>query len=379
VKLITTLTIFCVGTLLALGLVMLYSAGLVKTANHQGPHFLILQLVWAVAGVILAGCVVAFFDYRWLKPVSWPMLTLSVVLLASVLAGAKTNGARRWFHYGPVNFQPSELGKLAVIVWLAYYGDRFKHRMRSFWFGLAQPALVLGIVLALIFIEPDRGTTILLVTVGGMMLVLAGTRLDFIVPPLLTGGVALAYALWHDPVRHRRLLSWLDPQNHREDSGYQVWRSIVGIGSGGVEGIGLGNGREKALIPEHHTDFIFSIIGEELGLIATLATLAIFLILVLCGTQIARRAEDTFGFLLASGITFLIGLQAAINIGVVTGALPNKGLPLPFVSYGGSNLLLMLICVGLLLSVARCARQPSAEIAEPEELSEGVGAPQFSS
>jgi cell division protein FtsW len=195
-----------------------------------------------------------------------------------------------------------------------------------------------------------------------MMLVLAGTRLWFILPPMLCGSVGLAYCLWYDPVRRKRILSWWDLESHKHDFGYQVWHSVVGLGSGGVDGVGLGNGREKAFVPEHHTDFIFSVVGEELGLIATLATLVAFLVIVLCGICIARRARDTFGFLLASGITFLIGLQAAINVGVVTGALPNKGLPLPFISYGGSNLLLMLTCIGLLLSIARRAREASDEV-----------------
>ena len=167
-------------------------------------------------------------------------------------------------------------------------------------------------------------------------------------------------------------MSWLDLENHKRDAGYQVWHSVVGFGNGGLEGVGLGNGREKGFVPEHHTDFIFSVIGEELGLIATLATLLAYIVLIFCGIYIARRARDTFGFLLASGITFLIGLQAAINVGVVTGALPNKGLPLPFVSYGGSNLLLMLSCVGLLLSVARQAKE---EV--PDEFSHSERVPEL--
>ena len=352
-KAVTTLLVFCVGALLSLGFVMLYSAGLLK----GGAHYLLMQLAWAMAGLLIAG-VVAGLDYRWLKKAAWPLLALSIVLLGLVLVyGVKINGARRWFHLGVANLQPSEIAKLGLIIVLAYYGERYHRFMRSFWRGLVVPALIIAAVLSLIFVEPDRGTTILLTTVGGMMLILAGTRLWFIAPPLVCGAVALSYCLWHDEVRRRRILSWLDPEDHKQDAGYQVWRSMVGIGSGGIDGVGLGNGRQKAFVPEHHTDFIFSVVGEELGLIATLATVAAFVAVVICGVYIARRSRDTFGFLLASGITFLIGLQAAINIGVVTGALPNKGLPLPFISYGGSNLLLMLTCVGLLVSVARQARE----------------------
>jgi cell division protein FtsW len=349
---------------------MLYSAGLLK----GGAHYLLMQLMWGGAG-LLAAALVAAVDYRHLKKVVWPLLGISAALLVLVyIYGTKTNGARRWFRLGALNFQPSELAKLSLIIALAYYGDRYQRFMRFFVRGLAIPGLILATILVPIFIEPDRGTTVLLATVGVMMLVLAGTRLWFIFPPLAAGVLGLAGCLWYDPVRQRRILSWLYPEDHKQDAGYQVWRSIVGIGSGGVDGLGLGNGRQKAFVPEHHTDFIFSVIGEELGLIATLATIVAFFAMVVCGTCIARRARDTFGFLLASGITFLIGLQAVINIGVVTGALPNKGLPLPFVSYGGSNLLLMLTSVGLLLSIARQARENPGDVAVSDNLPEMAAA-----
>ncbi len=369
-KVATSLLIFCVGALLCLGFVMLYSAGLMK----GGAHYLLMQLVWAGAGLIF-GSTAATLDYRWLKKVSWPLLGMALVLLILVLFTAKTNGARRWFRLGPINFQPSELGKLALIIALAHYGERYQRFMPTFWRGLVLPGCMMAGVIGLIFVEPDRGATILLTTVGGILMILAGTRLWFIIPPILTGACALGYCMLHDPVRRRRIMSWLDLENHKQDAGYQVWQSIVGIGSGGVEGVGLGNGRQKAFVPEHHTDFIFSVVGEELGLIATLATIVAFLVVVLCGIYIARRAHDTFGFLLASGITFLIGLQAAINVGVVTGALPNKGLPLPFISYGGSNLLLMLTCVGLLLSIARQAREVPDSLAEMDRVPEWSAQP----
>jgi cell division protein FtsW len=195
---------------------------------------------------------------------------------------------------------------------------------------------------------------------------------------MVLGLAALGYSVWTDPVRWRRILTWLDLDKHKADAGFQVWRSIVGIGSGGIDGVGLGNGREKAYVPDHHTDFIFSVVGEELGLIATLATVVAFVVLVWCGLMISRRARDTFGFLLGSGITFLIGLQALINIGVVTGSLPAKGLPLPFISYGGSNLLLMLGCVGILLSIARHARDTPGELPETSRLPD-LAAAQLSS
>jgi cell division protein FtsW len=326
-----------------------------------------------VLAVILTGT-----DYAWLKKVSWTLILVSLILLFLVLFTAKTNGARRWFKLGIGNFQPSELAKLALVVALAHYGERYQRFMPTFRRGLLLPGLIVLAVLSLIFVEPDRGTTILLTVVSGILLVLAGARLWFLAPPLILGAAGLGYCLWNDPVRRRRISSWLNLENHKQDAGYQVWQSIVGIGSGGVEGVGLGNGRHKAFVPEHHTDFIFSVVGEELGLIATLAIVVAFVLLIISGIYIARRARDTFGFLLASGITFLIGLQAAINIGVVTGALPNKGLPLPFISYGGSNLLLMLGCVGILLSVARHGRARPDELAQTTKLPD-LAASQLSS
>jgi cell division protein FtsW len=211
--------------------------------------------------------------------------------------------------------------------------------------------------LALIFREPDRGTTILLASVSGAMLLIAGVRWRFIVPPVLLALIGLGLSLGHDQMRTQRIFSWLHLEEHKEGVGYQAYQAMLGLGAGGATGLGLGNGRQKlGFLPEHHTDFIFSVIGEELGLVATLLILVAFIAFVFCGIYIALRAPDAFGLLLGSGVTFLIGLQAFINIGVVTSALPNKGLPLPFISYGGSNLLIMLTGVGLLLSIARQAR-----------------------
>jgi cell division protein FtsW len=209
----------------------------------------------------------------------------------------------------------------------------------------------------LIFVEPDRGTTILLIGVTGMMLFIAGARWKFIVPPILAGAGGLALSLLHDSMRTKRIFAWLHADEHKLDTGYQSTQGLLGLGAGGWTGLGLGNSRQKlGFLPEHNTDFIFSIVGEELGLVATLLVVLAFILLIICGMYIASRAQDTFGFLLGVGITLLIGMQAFINIGVVTSVLPNKGMPLPFISYGGSNLLMMLACVGLLFSIARRAR-----------------------
>lgn len=352
-RIAVTVLMFCVTALLSLGMVMLYSSSMTQV----GAHYLLMQLIWCSLGLVLF-MVAASMDYRWLKKLAWPLLVLAIVLLAAVMIphiGRKVNGARRWFSLGPANLQPSEMAKLALIVAVAWYGEYFQRKMPTFKRGILTPGLFIAPVLGLIFIEPDRGSTILLATVCVIMLLLAGVQFRFIIPPVLVGAAGLAWSLWHDPVRRERILAFLHPEKYKNTPvGYQSWQAMIALGSGGWTGLGLGNGRQKlGFVPEHHTDFILSIIGEELGLVATLLVVLTFVVFVICGLCIASKARDTFGFLLASGLTLLIGLQAAINIGVVTSALPNKGLPLPFISYGGSNLLAMLSCVGLLISVAR--------------------------
>ena len=353
-KLASTTLVFVVSALLALGLVMLYSA----TMFHRSGGFLGSQLLWCCIGLVV--CLgAAMADYQLLKKISAPALVLALLLLVAVMLpgiGLERNGARRWLQLPGTTFQPSEFAKLAVIIALAHYCERKGRRMGTFRYGLLIPGLVLALFLGLIFIEPDWGATALLATVCGLMLFLAGTKLRFMVPPVIVLGVAGSFLLSQNTVRLNRIMSWLDPEGTKQGVGYQTWQSLIALGSGGTTGLGLGNGRQKlGFVPEHHTDFIFSVIGEELGLVATMGIVVAFVLFVICGAFIAIRSRDFFGFLLASGMTLLIGLQAFINIGVVTSTLPNKGLPLPFISRGGTNLVVMLFCVGVLLSVARFA------------------------
>ena len=353
-KLAATLLVSCVASLLALGMVMLYSASMVES----GPKYLIMQLLFFGAGLVACASA-ALLDYRTLKKFVWPLLGVSVVLLLLVLEphiGRKVNGARRWFSFGPVRFQPSELAKLALILAVAWYGEHYQRRMQTWKRGIMIPGAFIALVLGLIFIEPDRGTTILLASVTGAMLLISGVRWRYILPPVITAIGGLGLSLWHDPMRAKRIFGWLYLEENRSGVGYQAYQAMLALGAGGWAGRGLGNSRQAlGFVPEHHTDFILCIIGEELGVIATLSIVLGFLAIVVCGIYIALRAPDTFGMLLGSGISLLIGLQALINIGVVTSALPNKGLPLPFISYGGSSLMFMLICIGLLLSIARRA------------------------
>jgi cell division protein FtsW len=351
---VTTLG-FCVAALLALGLVMLYSSSMTQV----GAHYLMLQLIWCAFGFTLCASATAL-DYQLLRKFAWPIFLLALTLLVLVLVphiGRKINGARRWFDFHGVRFQPSEFAKIALVILLAWYGQHFQRYMHTWNRGVVLPGMFIALVLGLVFVEPDRGTTILLAAVGGALLLLAGARWKFIVPPVVLGAMALAISILFDPMRLKRIFSWWDLEQHKDGVGYQAYQAMIALGTGGWTGLGLGNGKQKlGFVPEDYTDFIFSIIGEELGLIATLFILLAFVVIVICGIYIALNARDTFGLLLGTGITLLIGLQAAINIGVVTSALPNKGLPLPFISYGGSNLMAMFTCVGILFSIARHAQ-----------------------
>ena len=354
-KVAVTTLVFCIASLLALGMVMLYSSSMAQV----GAHYLTMQLVWCVLG--LAACLAAtMVDYRRLKRIWWVPLGVAVLMLALVLdkhIGTRINGARRWFSFGGMHLQPSEFAKLALIIALAWYGEHFQRQMPQWRRGFLIPGLLIGLTVGLIFKEPDVGNALVLAAVSGIVLLIAGIRLRYFLPPVFAAAIGVGVFIYYNPMRSDRIHSWLHVEETRRNTGLQAYEAMVALGSGGLTGKGLGDGRQKlGFLPFHHTDFIFCIIGEELGLIATLLVVGAFVAIVFCGIYIAMNSPDSFGMLLGSGITFLIGLQAFVNIGVVTGALPNKGLPLPFISYGGSNLLIMLTCVGLLLSIARQAR-----------------------
>ncbi len=351
---------FSAAALTALGMVMLVSASI----GAKEGNYLVMQPIWC--GIGLLGCwAAAGIDYRKLKERPWLIWAIFVVVLLLLVLvvfpriGLRIKGASRWLKFGPLTMQPSELAKLALVTLLAHYADRYQRWMPTFWRGMVIPGMIVGVVLALIFKEPDVGTVMLLATVSGVMLLIAGIRWRFFLPPVIIGAVALGLFLRNNHMRSERIYSWLHVEETKLDKGLQTYQAMVALGSGGVTGVGLGDGRQKlGFIPEHHTDFIFSVIGEELGLIATIGVILGFSSLVGCGLFIARHATDTFGLLLAAGITFLIGFQAVINIGVVTGSLPNKGISLPFLSYGGSNLVVMLASIGVLINVARHSHEP---------------------
>ncbi|HEV2693790.1 MAG TPA: putative lipid II flippase FtsW [Verrucomicrobiae bacterium] len=359
-KAAVTILAFCVAALLALGLVMLYSASMVMVDRHThaevGARMLQMQVLWCALGVI--ACVaVASVDYEILKKYAWPIFGCTLLLAVMVFIphlGMKINGARRWIHIPGASFQPSEIVKIGLIIMVAWYADFSQRKMNTFVRGIVYPGVIIGLALGLIFIEPDRGTTILMACVTGTMLFLAGIRWLHLIPVGVAAAAALVFSIAHDGMRSGRIRAWLHPEAQANGVALQGELAKIAIGSGGLTGMGLGDGRQKlGFLPEIHSDFIFANIGEELGLVATALVVIGFLLIAVCGIYIALHARDQFGSQLAIGATSLISFQAIINIGVVTSLLPNKGLALPFISSGGSSLLAMLITVGILFSVAR--------------------------
>ncbi len=357
---VTTLAI-CVTSLLTLGLVMLYSSSMVMVDKHQSPigaNMLQMQLIWCALGFV-ACLVTASLDYGILRKLVWPIFILTLVLAALVFVphvGLKINGARRWIRMPGATLQPSELIKISLIIAVAWYAERSQRKMRTFLRGVLVPGLIIGTALGLVFIEPDRGTTILMAGVTATMLLMAGVRWWHLISVGVVAVALLLFSFKHDSMRSGRISAWLHPEAHSGGAALQALEAKKAIGAGGLVGVGLGNGLQKnGFVPEIQSDFIFANIGEELGLIATFSVVTAFFLIMCCGFQIARLAHDQFGCLLAIGVTSLISYQALINLGVVTSLLPNKGLALPFISAGGSSLLVMLIGVGILISVARQA------------------------
>jgi len=372
-KIAVTTLAFCVASLLALGLVMLYSASMVMYDRHThaeiGAHMLQMQMVWCVMGFI-ACIVIVSVDYEILKKYAVVIFAAALFMAALVFVphvGLQLNGAHRWIRIKGtgMTFQPSEMVKIALIVMLAWYCDLSQRKMGKFVRGMVIPGIIIGVALGAVFVEPDRGTTILLAGVSGTMLLIAGIRWHHVIPPVLAAAAGLVYSLKHDSMRSGRIVAWLHPEAHASGAALQAEQAKIAMGSGGLTGLGLGDGRQKlGFLPEMHSDFIFANIGEELGLIATLLVVLAFFTIAVCGLYIAFRARDQFGCLLVVGITALIGYQAIINIGVVTSLLPNKGLALPFISAGGSSLLAMMIGVGIIMSVARRAAPAKISISD---------------
>ena len=285
-----------------------------------------------------------------------------MALLAAVLKlGPAINGAVRWFRLGPLSFQPSELAKFALALYLAVLLARKAEKVRDFSMGFLPPLLMTGVFLGLLLKQPDLGTAVIIgVTALGLLFV-AGTRTSYILlSVLIAAPVGWKVFITGESWRMKRLLAFLYPWQYRRDTGYQLYESLISVGSGGVWGQGLGQGHQKLFfLPEAHTDFILAVVGEELGLVGMLAVLATFGVLVWRGLRASMRARDPYGCYLAFGITCLFGLQTIVNMCVVLGLLPTKGLPLPFVSYGGTSLVMSLFMAGVLVNISARAPEPS--------------------
>ncbi len=353
--------ILSVMSLLAIGVVMLLSTGAFARDSHGDMYyFLKRQTMWLVIGSI-AMVTTALVDYRWWARL-WPWLYGAAVVLLILCfvppIGMKINGAWRWVNLGVISFQPSEIGKVAVLVFLAWWYHRYEAESKEFLRGFVYPLAVAGVIMGLIVLEVDLGATALIGVTTLSVMFVAGTGLRWLLPLLLAGLGGLAFAIFTIKERLARFLAFLDPEKFRLEEGLQQWQAMLAFGAGGISGMGLGEGRQKMLyLPYAHTDFIFPMIGEELGLRFTLLTVFCFLLILLAGVLIAMNAKDRFGMLLGFGITIIITLQAAINIGVTTSLLPNKGMPLPFISYGGSNLAVSMMLIGILLNIHRQGRR----------------------
>jgi cell division protein FtsW len=357
------LTLVTLG-LVAFGLVMVYSATSAAAALGDGDPmaFLERQVVYALVGIVLMAAA-SRFDYHRLRYLAPGLLLAAIALCAAVLvASPAVNGAHRWFLVGPVSFQPSELAKLALCLFAAVYLAR---RPAPGTLGeLFRPlGLVTVVLCGLILLEPDLGTTVSLCVMLLAILLVAGVPLRLLTAvSILTAGAGLV-AIWAEPYRRARVFSFLDPWSDAENSGFQIIQALIGIGSGGWTGVGLGEGPQKALyLPEAHTDMIFAVVGEELGLLGSVAVIGAFAAFGYAGFRIALRCRDPFGKLLAAGLTSLVCGQAAINLAAVLGIAPLTGIPLPFVSYGGSSLVVLLAAVGILLNIAVNERVVEARV-----------------
>ena len=350
---------FAIVVALALfGLVMVYSASsIIAFDKFQDSWFYFRrQLAFVAAGFFCMSVAVATDYHKWVRSGGYLLgaAILSLVLVQVPGIGMTVGGATRWLGFAGFRFQPAEFAKVACIVYMAWALVRKGDNVRSFTYGVLPMAIVGGVLAGLLLLQPDFGNAVVLTTICGVMIFLAGGRVAY----LLGGILVLAPVAWSlimgAAYRKKRLLSFLDPWADPQNTSYQIIQSFTAFFSGGAWGQGLGNGQEKLhYLPEVHTDFIAAVVGEELGFIAVAALIAAFFTLVLRGYQVALKAPDRSGYLLAAGCTTLVGLQAVLNLGVVMGLLPTKGLPLPFISHGGSSLIMTFFACGLVLSVAK--------------------------
>ena len=344
--------------LVGLGIMMIYSASSIAAAErfHDGMYFLKKQALFGLCGI---GCMLVMMriPYGFFKRCAYPLWGASIGLLVLVLIpgiGVKVGGAVRWLHLGPLSFQPAELAKLSVVILLAYcLAKKENERLKDFSIGVLPHLLLVLPLCLLIVVQPDFGTCMMIVVLLFVMLFAAGIKKRFVLGLGSIGLIAAGLLIAAKSYRMERLMTFLDPWKDSTGAGFQIVQSFLAFGSGGFFGAGIGRGTQKLLyLPEPHTDFILAVIGEEMGFIGVVFVIGLFVTIMACGIKIAMNSYDLFGTYLALGIIVLIGLQTVINMGVVMGLLPTKGIPLPFLSYGGTALLVDMSCMGILLSIS---------------------------
>jgi cell division protein FtsW len=345
--------------LIFIGLVMVFSASAVMAKERYGSgyFFLLRQLGWATAG-ILAMVLAMKTDYRRYKhpAVVFSLLGVTTLLLISVFFLDRAHHTHRWFHLGPLSFQPSEMAKPALILFLAFFLESRTKSMQD-WRNTVLPAAVPTLIfVALIVFQPDLGTAIACAAITGCVLFVAGLDLRYLGYAFLASLAPLYFLIFHVAYRRDRILAFLNPYSDPQGRGFHIIQSLIAVSTGGITGVGLMEGKQKLFyLPEPHTDFIFAVTAEELGLVGALVVVLLFAIFLWRGVRTALRTQDMFGRFLAVGITSMIVVQAFINISVVLGLMPTKGIPLPLVSYGGSSLLVTLACIGVLLNISKQA------------------------
>ena len=362
---VTFYVIIVALSLTTLGLVMLFSAGIVKGAQA----LLTKQIIW-VALSLMMGAYATYMNLDWVRKRAWWIFGLCMFGLVLTLipgVGVKVNGAQRWVGFGPLRIQPSEFAKIGLVLVLAHYFSSKHRENKTFFYGFLIPCSLIGVCCGLILLQPDFGTSFLCGAVAATMMFQAGTSLRWLLPVAGLAIVAFSILVYFDPVRIRRVTSFLDVEANADDSAYQLWQGMLAFGVGGVNGVGLGMGRQQMhFLPEAHTDFIFPVIGEELGLISTFSILICFTLLFLFVYWKLRLSTKLYEYQLALGGILFISLQSIINMGVVTGSLPTKGMSLPFISYGGSNLMVTFIFLGLIINVFRKMDNPQG--LQPREI-----------
>ena len=345
--------------LIFIGLVMVFSASAVMAKERYGSgyFFLLRQLGWAAAG-ILTMIVAMKIDYRRYKhpAVVFSLLGLTTLMLISVFFLDRAHHTHRWIHWGPLSFQPSEMAKPALILFLAFFLETRTKSMKD-WRNTVLPAAVPTLIfIALIVFQPDLGTAIACAAITGCVLFVAGLDLRYLGYAFAASLLPLYFLIFHVAYRRARILAFLDPYSDPQGRGFHIIQSLIAVSTGGITGVGLMEGKQKLFyLPEPHTDFIFAVTAEELGLVGALGIVLLFAIFLWRGIRTALKTEEMFGRFLAVGITSMIVVQAFINISVVLGLMPTKGIPLPLVSYGGSSLLVTLGCVGVLLNISKQA------------------------